>query len=453
MENLTDSIASFVKRTKFEDLPKDIVHKTKLHIIDTIGAIFAGSETPLCILLKRYASNSEKLRESTIIASGLKTSSPTAALINGVAAHSLEIDDGHRYCGCHPGTVVIPAALAIGEKEGVSGKKLILAVCLGYGIMVRIGHAINPSHLSRGFHTTGTAGVFGASIAASKIMNLSKDEIRYAMGIAGIQSSGLLEVVNTGQMVKPLIPGKAAQSGVLSAMLSKDGIEGPVDILDGDKGFFRAMAENIRKEVFYDLGINFEIANAYFKFYTACRHIHPSIDAAKDLYQKYRELLNLGNLVKVIIKTYPVAVNLTGNISKPRNFDEAKFSLMYAVSQALLGKGVYENYEANSFEMDKNVLELCEKCEVISDPNEGKEYPKKRGSTIEVHLKNGKVLRSCVELPVGEPENPANDSMIIEKFKKCCYGKKENYEIERVVSVLLGLEKLKNVRELLELVR
>ena len=450
MKNLTETIASFVKKAKFEDLPKDIVHKTKLHIIDTIGAAFAGSEAPLCKLLKKYAINTEKLCESTIIASELKASSPTAALINGVAAHSLEIDDGHRYCGCHPGTVIIPAALAVGEREGASGKELILAVCLGYDVMVRIGRAINPSHLSRGFHTTGTAGVFGASIATSKIMNLSKDEIVYAMGIAGIQSSGLLEVVNSGQIAKPLIPGRAAQSGVLSAMLSKDGIEGPVDILEGDKGFFRAMAENIQKEVFYDLGTNFEIANAYFKFYTACRHIHPSIDVAKNLHQKYRKLLNPQDVAKIIIKTYPVAVNLTGNISKPKNFDEAKFSLVYAVCQALLGKRTYENYKINSFEIDEDIFELCEKCEVLSDPNEGIEYPRKRGATIEVHLKNGKILKSSVELPVGEPENPASESMIVEKFRKCCYSK-EDHEIEETISVLLELEKVRNVSELQEL--
>jgi len=447
--SVSEIFASFVEKTRFEDLPEEVIDKTKLHIIDTIAATFAGSESPLCKVLKNYASTTEKIQESTIIASGgLKVSSPMAAMINGVAAHALEIDDGHRYCGCHPGCVVVPAALATAEKENASGKDLILAVCLGYEVMIKVGWAINPSHLSRGFHTTGTAGVFGAAVASGKIMNLSKKELKHALGIAGIQSSGLLEVVNSGQMIKPLIPGRAAQSGVLSAILAREGVEGPDSIFEGEKGFFRAMSGDLRENNLSDLGKPFEISNSYFKFYTACRHIHPAIDAARSIREKYGKMLTKENITKIIIKTYPVAVSLTGNIRKPKTFEEAKFSLTYAVSQELLGKMMYENYNPRDFEIDEEVLELCEKCEVISDPSEGENYPKKRGATVEVHLKSHeKVLRSKVGLPIGEPENPSGEWRIIQKFKRCCHVKGGSV-VDRLVSTLLKLEELEDIKGL-----
>ena len=170
-----------------------------------------------------------------------KASCTDAPLINGVFAHSLDLDDGHRYSQIHPGSTVIPASLALAETYDKTGKDFITAIVAGYQISILMGLLSNPEHRSQGFHSTGTCGTFGAAAAASRVMNLGFEDTVNALGLAGTQAAGLLESDHSGSMGKHLHAGKAAQAGVISALLSKKGFTGASSIIDGREGFMRAM--------------------------------------------------------------------------------------------------------------------------------------------------------------------------------------------------------------------
>jgi len=173
--------------------------------------------------------------EATIIGSSVKVPMANAALVNGAVSHVVELDDGHRIAKGHPGVTVISAALAVAESLGATGKELITAVVAGYDIFVRVASSINPSHLNKGYHTTGTCGTLAAAAAASSLLKLGEIQTANALGLAGIQASGLLEVTIDGQMAKVLNAGKAAYGGVLAALLAKENAEGPKSVIEGKK--------------------------------------------------------------------------------------------------------------------------------------------------------------------------------------------------------------------------
>lgn len=167
-----------------------------------------------------------------------------ASLINGVSAHSLDLDDGHRLAQIHPGACIIPAALSLSEAYRKTGKDFITSIIVGYQIAIKLGMILNPGHRERGFHSTGTCGTLGSAAAAAKIMDLTYEEVLNALGIAGTQAAGLLEADHSGSMSKHLHAGRAAQSGVLSALLAKKGFTGAHTILEGEEGILKTMGND-----------------------------------------------------------------------------------------------------------------------------------------------------------------------------------------------------------------
>src|SRR5580700_4238753 len=179
--------------------------------------------------------------DQATIYNGGRSSAAGAALANGVASHILEFDDVHKGSTLHAAAPVIPAALAVAEREHADGRAFMLAVALGYEAALRIGEAVNPSHY-RYWHPTGTAATFGAAVAAGSLMKLSPPQMVDALGSAGTQAAGLWEFNADGAMSKHLHPGKAAFNGILAADLARIGFTGASRVLEGERGFFRAMS-------------------------------------------------------------------------------------------------------------------------------------------------------------------------------------------------------------------
>ncbi|MEM2211181.1 MAG: MmgE/PrpD family protein [Nitrososphaerales archaeon] len=439
MQQLSKIYSEYVTSVSFENLPQEVVRRAKLHILDHIGVAAAASQAPLYKAISKYLGSLKGEGEATIIGENYMTTSLNAALLNGLKGHSLELEDGHRLSACHIGAVVIPAALAIAEIMDIDGKTLITGIVCGYEVMARIGMAMHPWHTKKGFHPTGTIGPFGAAVAVGKIINLNEERMASALGIAGTQSSGLLEVVERGQDVKPLHAGKAAQSGLLAALLAKDGIKGPDTIFEGDKGFLKAMGENVKFELFtLNLGKDYEINKTYFKFYSCCRHMHALIDASLELYNKVK-LLDLNSIDEVIVRTNSVAASLTGKIQEPKTTGEAKFSAPYAVALSLV-KGSFGVDELiyDEFTPNQEALKLAKKVKVLVDPEIDKDYPRSRRSIIEVKLKNGKILQAVVNYPKGEPEN-FDEQSVINKFLTLA---SKIFKVERAKEIMESTFKL-----------
>jgi 2-methylcitrate dehydratase PrpD len=326
------------------------------------------------------------------------------------------MDDGHRFAALHPGTVIIPAALAAAEMSGTTTKELIAGVVAGYEVMIRIGMAINPSSLNRGFHTTGITGPFGAAAAAANIMKLGSEEIIGALGLAGLQGSGLLQVNHDveGAKVKPISPARAAMSGLLSCILAQKGAKGPLNIFEGEDGFLKAITDEVKTDLLTrDLGREFEICNTYLKFYAACRHAHACIDAAMEAF--HQSQIDIAEINKISIETYPAAIRLAG-ITDVTTPSAARFSIPFSVALALIKKDAGADKYSEENIKNERIQSLSKKVELSIGEKWEKLYPNKRGSSVHILDNQNRMWSSEVDLAKGEPENPASWEELYSKF-------------------------------------
>ncbi len=449
MDTLSGKLASFVVGLNYNTLPPEVVRKAKHCLMDTLGAALAGSTTPEARIAKRLAEKLGQKKETTLFTARGKVGVLEAALANGIMSHALELDDGNRYAQGHPGVGVIPAVLALGEKEKVRGKDLIPPIVAGYEVFGRVGAGCNPSHFNRGFHTTGTCGTFGAAAACGRLLKLSDSRMVSALGIAGSQAAGLFAFMADGTMTKTLHAGKAAQNGILSAYLAKEGFTGPAYVLEDKRGFYKAFADSCNPErVVQGLGEKYEIMNTYVKFHASCRHSHPAVDAILETLA--RTPVKVGEIEKVNVHTYTIAAKLIDGkkVSTPIS---GKMSLPYAAAVAILyGKVGLGEFKPGVLG-DESVRALMEKIDVYADPELDRFVPDHRGARAEFILKDGRKLNSEIMDAKGEPENPGAASDIYDKFRMLAGTVLKQDRVDKLLEKIDGLEKLKDVSELTNL--
>jgi 2-methylcitrate dehydratase PrpD len=407
---ITPDLAKLIASTEYIQLPEKVVDKAKLCFIDFLGVALRGSQTRSGKSIKGIIKDGD---DSTVIGSK-KASELEAGLANGIFAHSLELDDGHRLAQLHPGACVIPAALALCESRAKSGKEFISSMVVGYQVAISLGILMNPEHRRKGFHTTGTCGTFGATAAASKALNLNEKQIIHALGLAGTQAAGLLESDHAGAMAKHLHPGKAAHSGVLSALLAKEGFSGARTILEGYEGFFSAMGgADIPKAVQTPDGEKFpdrekfEIQNVYFKIYPVCRHIHSSIDALLHIIKT--EGLKKEDVKEITVQTYRIAAEHDNY--HPSTNEAIRQSLPVSLAIAVLN----QDLKLNDVYLNQEIEDISRKIFIEYDEVLDSFYPYKRPARVIIKTKK-RVFEKKIDLARGEPENPLKKQDIIRKF-------------------------------------
>jgi 2-methylcitrate dehydratase PrpD len=230
---VTKKLADFVVRTKYEDLPEEVVKAAKMKILDTLGCGIAGyvlskkEVTPVFKVIDEMGGK----EECTLWVGGKKTSWFNSIFANGTLVHSIDYDDTRPGIATHIGAVVIPTALVMSEKLRTSGRETILATVLGYEVVFRISAAVMPTHYAY-WHSTGTNGTFGGAVVTGKLLGLNEDEMERALGIAADQASGLISCIEFGDLTKSLHAGLTSAKGALAAMLPKYGASGPKGILE-----------------------------------------------------------------------------------------------------------------------------------------------------------------------------------------------------------------------------
>lgn len=246
----TRRLTEFVAKASYGGLPNDVIERAKVLILDYIGCSIFGSQMEWSKMVVDFVRDRSAHGECTVITHDWTTTEPYAALTNAVMGHAFEIDDVNQEGLTHPGTVVIPAALAVAERNHVDGRLFLCSVVMGYEVAVRVGASVGWPHMVRGFHTVGTNGPFGAAAAAGKALGLSYDELLSAIGIVGSMVGGLMEFQRdpTGPPVKRLHAGIAAQNGVTAALLAQKGYRGPATILEGTWGFGKAYSDTFQPE-------------------------------------------------------------------------------------------------------------------------------------------------------------------------------------------------------------
>lgn len=447
------NISKFISNYRYEQATVESITTAKAAFLDFFGVTYRGmcenaSQIALNTVDEIFSKNNNGNLDASVIGTKIKTDILNAAFVNGVAAHVLELDDGHRGAQIHLGAVIFPTALAISEAYDLSGREFLEAVIVGYEVGILLGKMVNPNHRNKGFHTTGTIGTFIAGAVASKLLKLDDEQILNALGLCGTQAAGLLESDHGGSMGKSLHAGKAVYNGVLSAFLARNGFTGSETIFEGKEGFLKTMVydddydvdEFSLEDALRNVG-KVRIRDIYFKKYPFCRHIHSSIDTALKLKASIGD--EYDHIENVAVKTYSVAAE--HNNYNPKNLEELKQSLPYAVAISLvMGEvsvdeinqlmefGLLENY--STVDKVNSIKNLVNNMIVLSDDKLNELYPDKRPSNVIIKLdktfRNG-VFQNITVLPKGDFENPFQLRELIDKFK----GLNPHYDVNNLTVI------------------
>ena len=270
------NVSKFIHNYLYEQASFESINTIKAAFLDFYGVTYRGMDEKVVkiafnTLEEIFSKNSNPELKASIINSDVKTNILNAAFINSIAAHALDLDDGHRLAQIHLGSIIFPTALAISESYDLTGIEFLESVLVGYEVGILLGQIVNPKHRNKGFHTTGTIGTFVSGSVAAKLLKLNENQILNTLGLCGTQSAGLLESNHTGSMAKALHVGKATYNGILSAFLAKNGFTGSNTIFEGREGFINTMVlsennDSSFENIIKNIG-NINIRTIYFKKY------------------------------------------------------------------------------------------------------------------------------------------------------------------------------------------
>ncbi len=439
---LSRQLAEFIEGVHYEELPPETLRLARLSLLDWLGSALGGGREKPAVMALRVLGAQGGSSQATLIPAGEKTSALNAALGNGIASHILELDDVHRGSIVHAGAAVMPAALATAEMLHAKGRKLIEAIVAGYEVAIRIGEAVSPSHYWY-WHNTGTCGTFGACAAAGKLLGLGPEQLVWALGNAGTQAAGLWEFLADGAMSKHLHPGKAAQNGLLAALLAKEGFTGAAAILEGEKGFCRAMAPEFNLALITDsLGKPpYRIEGNSFKIHSSCRHTHPAVNIVLDLSARHH--ISPAQVAGLEVRTYQVALDITSNFD-PQTIYAAKFSLPFCAALALAkGSCGLEDFSEENLR-NPEIRDLMGRVRLVKDARLDSLHPVKWPALVTLTMTSGEVHQGRTDFPLGDPENPASDAMLIAKFRRLASKAWAKPEVEALLARVLSLEKLED---------
>jgi len=431
----TTALLDVLHGLTYEDLSKEVVSQAKRCLLDFLGNSLIGSTTETADKMRGFLHGCDGTAKITVIGYGMQTDPLRAALVNGITAHALDMDDGERRSAVHGGSPIVSTALSAAQDCAADGRTILTAIVAGYEMAIRVGRVVQPSHRSRGFHSTATCGTFGAAVAASKVYHLSRDYLASAVGFAGTSAAGLLQFLEDGSQIKLFHPGKAAMQGILAAQLARTGLVGSPDVIEGKRGFLRATTDEfILANYTEHLGSGFAISDVYFKPYAACRHCHAPIEAALAITRTHS--LAPESIQAITVKTYKAGVD-GHNDPAPQTVLGAKMSTPFSIAVALSAGFAGPAEFSREACQDPETLKLAGIVSVEEDPRMTSLVPGKRPAEVTIGTTDGRTFSNRVDLPKGEPENPMDDQALQSKFlglAAACRSKEQAEEIIRVVA-------------------
>lgn len=421
MVGATKAMVDFCTGLSHKELPPQVIDRVKYLALDFLGVAARGSRAESSQAVRSFIRDiGAATSGGVIIGTSLRALYQYAALANGAAAHSLELDDVSNESSSHPGVAIFPAALAASELAGGDGRKFMEAVVLGYEVMIRLGKALNPvSHYARGFHPTGTCGAFGATTVAAKILNLDSEQMLNALGIAGSQAAGSMEFLASGAQTKRLHPGWAAHNGIVAALLAREGLTGPATIVEGRFGFLHGYSDSPDPSRFLaGLGESFEVMRVSLKPHACCRYQQGPIDGILKIMKENKLRAPDVKQVKlgILEAGFPIILEPQELKYNPQTVVDAQFSMPFGAALALLyGKAGLDEYtEANL--KSPRLRELMSRVLCVADPELDKVYPKQWPASVEIITKDERKLSTKINYPKGDPENPLSWEELIQKF-------------------------------------
>jgi len=416
--NETRTLAEFVARLRYEDLPQAVVDQACRIIVDTAGcAISAWTEDPAKsrIALEMARLYGSENGASVIGVVGMRSQPAFAALANGILANAADNDDTHKRALLHTGSVVVPPALALAQTGRLSGRDLILALVAGYEVAVRVGMAVMPTHY-RFWHSTATNGTFGAAATAAKALGLDADGVQRALGLAGTQAAGLNTFFESGDMTKSIHPGKAAFNGILSAQLAQLGATSPPAILEHPKGYLAAFSTEPKARMLTEgLGTTWEILQNGFKYFPSILASHSPVQATLALVRKH--VVDPAQIARITNETYNTVKTHFSN-KEISTVMAARVSVPYCIAIAAIdGKLTQAQFSAARIN-DPQLRRVLASTEVIADAALNRLYPDKFPARVTITLKGGASFQETVMFPKGDPQDPLSAAELEAKFRE-----------------------------------
>ena len=451
MRELSTYIAGALKRP----LPEKVVEKTKHHVLDTFAAMVSGSRLLPGKKAIGYARTLGGVKESTVIGSRIVTSAQHAALANGMLGHADETDDSHAPSLCHPGCAIVPASLAMAEREGANGAAFLRAVALGYDVGCRMGLALHPYDFRTVGHSTHSFGpTFGAAAAAGSLAGVNADQARWLLSYTAQQCSGISCWMRDEEHIEKAFDfgGMPARNGVAAAAMVAAGFTAVEDVFSGERNFFIAYDETRRigkppepQRLVDGLGATFEIMNTNIKRWSVGSPIQAPLDSLLDLIRTHG--IKAGDVEKVTVRVAHQGANTTDNRSMP----DINMQHMCAV---MLLDGIVTFISSHDEKRMKHpkVVELKRRIELHGDDEMTRVIPSRQG-IVELKLKNGRELRHHTKAVRGTAQNPMTRAEVDEKAYHLLAPILGKARARKLCDAVWALDRLSNMRKLRPLLR
>jgi 2-methylcitrate dehydratase PrpD len=446
--NETRTLARFVARTRFDDLPSPLVANCKIGVLDTLAAAVVGSVQPWARRIVEVVQALGGVPEATVINQGWRTDVARAALANGVLIGAFECEP---LTGSHASGTVLPAALAVAEQQHLGGAAFIAALAVGFEVSARLARTAVGLETVRGFHNPGTQGPFGAAAAVGRLHGLDEDGIVNALGIAGSSSAGLLEFAWSGGDTKRLHLGRASHLGLESALLARHGVRGPATVLEGRSGYFNAFSTSAKLDGLVEgLGTAWAIEPPSHKSYPTHVTHQAVVDAIQDF--KRAHPLDPGSITRVVVRGAPRIMEERHTAREPEDVLGGQYSLPFttavALTRDLSNPLVYDEAAVR----DPVVRELARRIELTPLADAGGHHAQGLWPA-EVVLECAGQHHTLVTRPYkGSPANPFTWEDAVEKFRRYTRSLLAAGRATALIDAIGGLEHVTDMADVARLV-
>ena len=452
----TRKLASFIEETTLESIPKPVVQKAKILVLNVLGSMLAGSTEKTGKIGIRLVREAGGAPQSTVVGGGFKSSAIMAALANGISAHATDQDDTDWGTLAHPTVAVLPAVLALGEHLHASGKKVLEAYILGLEAEAKVGLGVYPMHHEMGFHSTGTLGHVGSTVGSCKVLGLRTSQVENALGIMGSLVSGIRN--NVGSMTKPLHAGNAAHDGVLAATLARGGFTSSDNALESRYGFARVFGgEKASSErMVADLGKPYiiESPGITIKGNPCGTYGSVLVEGLQEMAKEYRFSPDSIESIELVLNP---AVQEIMHYVYPRDTLEAKYSIPFIVAVTLTDGEAGLKQFTDEKTQDPKVREIISRISMRYHTHRSQDEGKPSGvdlSTTHINIKdkNGRIYSRVVDSARGYVNQPLSEREILDRFRTFAGLVLPPASMAKSAEMVKSLEELTDIAELMDVI-